>query len=371
MEGKSAGPSCAGLNLVAHPRAKSKVWKYFGFDTDADGCILHWKRIYCRVCMSQIAYSGNTSNLSYHLEKNHPVEFSEFVKSNTDQMREAFATAFSRIKTEPTGTHVQQPSQDTNLRQNLNYENRRHNDLTIAVINFICEGLYPVSVVEEPTFKTLMSTVDPGYSPPRKSDLALKMLPQMYCRTRDMVFNELAGVLNCGVTTDLWQSQTQNRTYISLSMHSVNHNTSTGFSMTNKCLKTFEVQDDNTAENITRAMYETFVEWGITHKVVGATTNGSVDIVKACSLLELSVEMPCLGHTVNRAMDEALQLPRVDSFLGSCRKLVDHFREPTIYLLREKQKQHALAQCPLITDRGRSWLATLAMLQRLRSNRWL
>ncbi|KAK5875110.1 hypothetical protein CesoFtcFv8_027633 [Champsocephalus esox] len=366
MEGKSSGPSCSGLNLVAHPRAKSKVWKYFGFDTDADGCILHWKRIYCRVCMSQIAYSGNTSNLSYHLEKNHPVEFSEFVKSNTDQMREAFATAFSRIKTEPTGTHVQQPSQDTNLRQNLNYENRRHNDLTIAVINFICEGLYPVSVVEEPTFKTLMSTVDPGYSPPSKSDLALKMLPQMYCRTRDMVFNELAGVLNCGVTTDLWQSQTQNRTYISLSMHSVNHNSATGFSMTNKCLKTFEVRDDNTAENITRAMYETFVEWGITHKVIGATTNGSVDIVKACSLLELSVEMPCLGHTVNRAMDEALQLPRVDSFLGSCSKLVDHFRGPTIYLLRERQKQHGLAQCPLITDRGRSWLATLAMLQRLK-----
>ncbi|KAG8004694.1 Zinc finger BED domain-containing protein 1 [Nibea albiflora] len=180
MEGKHSGPSCSGLNLVAHPRAKSKVWKYFGFDTDADGCILHWKRIYCRVCMSQIAYSGNTSNLSYHLEKNHPVEFSEFVKSNTDQMREAFATAFSRIKTEPTGLHVQQQSQDTNIRQSLGYENRRHNDLTAAVINFICEGLYPVSVVEEPTFKTLMSTVDPGYSPPSKTDLVVKMLPQMY-----------------------------------------------------------------------------------------------------------------------------------------------------------------------------------------------
>lgn len=366
MEGKSSGPSCSGLNLVAHPRAKSKVWKYFGFDTDADGCILHWKRIYCRVCMSQIAYSGNTSNLSYHLEKNHPVEFSEFVKSNTDQMREAFATAFSRIKTEPAGQHVQQQSQDTNLRPSLDYENRRQHDLTAAVINFICKGLYPVAVVEEPTFKTLMSTVDPSYSLPSKSDLVVKMLPQMYCRTRDMVFSELAGVVNCGVTTDLWQSRTQNRTYISLSLHSVNYSSASGFLMTNRCLKTFEVQEDNTAENITRAMYEAFVEWGITHKVSGATTNGSVDIVKACSLLELSVEMPCLGHTINRAMDEAFQLPRVDGFLVGCRKLVDHFREPTVYLLREKQKQHGLAQCTLITDRGRSWLATLAMLQRLK-----
>ncbi|XP_030610097.1 zinc finger BED domain-containing protein 1 [Archocentrus centrarchus] len=360
MEGKSSGPSCSGLNLVAHPRAKSKVWKYFGFDTDADGCILHWKRIYCRVCMSQIAYSGNTSNLSYHLEKNHPVEFSEFVKSNT----EAFVTVFSRIKTEP--TVPQQQSQETNVRQSLDYENRRHNDLTVAITNFICEGLYPVCVVEEPTFKTLMNTVDPGYSPPSKSDLVGKMVPQVYCRTHNVVFNELTGVVNCGISTDLWQSQTQNRTYISLSVHSVNYNSTTGFSMTNKCLKTFEVQEDNTAENITRAMYEAFVEWGITHKVIGATTNGSVDIVKACSLLDLSVEMPCLGHTVNHAMDEAFQLPRVDSFLGCCRKLVDHYRESAMNILREKQKQHGLPQCTLITDRGRSWLATLAMLQRLK-----
>ncbi|XP_026219644.1 zinc finger BED domain-containing protein 1 [Anabas testudineus] len=365
MEGKSSGTSCSGPNLVAHPRAKSKVWKYFGFDTDADGCILHWKRIYCRVCMSQIAYSGNTSNLTYHLEKNHPVEFSEFVKSNTD-MREAIAAAVSRIKTESPGPHVQQHPQDANPRKSLEHENRRHNDLTIAITNFICEGLYPLSVVEEPTFKTLMSIADPGYSTPNKSELAVKMVPQIYCRTRDMVFSEIAGVVNCAVSTDLWQSQTHNRKYISLSVHSVNYKSTTGFSMINRCLKTFEVQENNTAENITKSMYEVFVEWGITHKVSGATTNGSVDIVKACSLLELSVEMPCLGHTINRAMQEAFQLPRVDSFLGCCRKLVDNFRESAVYLLREKQKQHGLAQCALITDRGRFWLATLAMLQRLK-----
>ncbi|KAM3857191.1 E3 SUMO-protein ligase ZBED1-like [Diretmus argenteus] len=367
MEGRSAGPSSSGLNLVAHPRAKSKVWRYFGFDTDADGCILHWKRIYCRVCMSQIAYSGNTSNLSYHLEKNHPLEFSEFVKSNTDHMREAFVTAFSRIKPEPSVVHLQH-SHDTSSRQSLGYENRRHNDLTMAIINFICEGMYPVSVVEEPTFRTLLRTADPGYAPPSKSDLAVKMLPQMYCRTREIVLSELAGVVNCGVTTDLWQSHTQNITYISLSMHSVNYNSTSGFSVTSKCLKTFDVEEDNTAENITRAMYEAFVEWGITHKVSGATTNGSVDIVKACSLLELSVEMPCLGHTMNRGMDEAFALPRVDGFLGRCRKLVDHFQVTamSVYLLREKQKQHGISPCTLTRDRGRSWLATLAMLQRLK-----
>jgi hypothetical protein len=98
MEAKGADGAPSDLKLVAHPRAKSKVWRYFGFDTDAEGCILQWKRIYCRICMGQIAYSGNTSNLSYHLEKNHAEEFCELVKSNTEHMREAFASAFSKLK---------------------------------------------------------------------------------------------------------------------------------------------------------------------------------------------------------------------------------------------------------------------------------
>lgn len=129
MEGKSLGPSCCGLNLVTHPRAKSKVWKYFGFDTDANGCILHWKRIYCCICMNQMVYSGNTSNFSYHLEKNHPVEFSEFVKSNSDQTHGVFSTVFSRTMTEPLVPHVQHLTQESNWRQSLDYKNKHHSDL--------------------------------------------------------------------------------------------------------------------------------------------------------------------------------------------------------------------------------------------------
>ncbi|XP_010889306.1 zinc finger BED domain-containing protein 1 [Esox lucius] len=365
METKGASLSRPNLHLVPHPRAKSKVWRYFGFDTDADGCILHWRRIYCRICMIQIAYSGNTSNLSYHLEKNHPDEFCEFVKSNS--LLSLLQDKESKVKTEP----MPQQCQETVLKQSVAFENvnRRHSDLTSAVISFVCEGMYPVSVVEEPTFQALLRTADPRYSPPSKMELAMKAMPQRYHQIRDAVLGEVAGVVNCGVSADMWQSQTQNRMYISLSMHSLNRNgPGYSFSLSSKCLKTFEVPDDNTAENITRALYETFVEWGITHKVNGATTNGSVDIVKACSLLDLSVQMPCLGYTINRGMNEAFQLPRIESFLGHCRKLVDYFQQSVMatYLLREKQRQQSLAQCVLISDRVRSWVTTLTMLKRLK-----
>ncbi|MBN3293074.1 ZBED1 protein, partial [Polypterus senegalus] len=369
MENKGEG-SLSDLKLVAHPRAKSKVWKYFGFDTDAEGCILQWKKIYCRICMAQIAYSGNTSNLSYHLEKNHPDEFCEFVKSNTEQMREAFATAFSKLKPETSQHYVQ----DTIImKPSYVYENRKHQDLTSAVIGFICEGMYPVSVVDEPTFRALLKTADPRYELPSRSYISTKAIPEKYYLVKEVIFKELADVVWCGVSADMWRSPNQNRTYITLTAHSLNNCSISSLILTTRCLKTFEVPEDNTAENITRALYEAFVEWGINGKVFSVTTNCSVDIVKACSLLDLPVHMPCFGHTVNQGIIQAFQLPKLSSLLSRCRKLVEYFQQSSVamYMLREKQKQQNVAQCMLISDRVTWWVSTLAMLQRLKEQQFV
>ncbi|XP_073422048.1 E3 SUMO-protein ligase ZBED1 isoform X2 [Dendrobates tinctorius] len=276
MEIKSSEVAQSDLNLVAHPRAKSKVWKYFGFDTNAEGCIMEWKKIYCRICMAQIAYSGNTSNLSYHLEKNHPDEFCEFVKSNTEQMREAFATAFSKLKPETS----QQVVQETLIMKSSHTFDKKQLEVSSAVVNLICEG--------------------------------------------------------------------------------------------SRCLKTLEVPEENKAESITRVLYETFIEWGISAKVFGATTDYTKDIIKACSLLDIPINMPCVGQTFNKGIQQAFHLPKVSGLLSRCRKLVEYFQQSTVamYMLCEKQKQQNTISCMLISDRVSWWGSTLAMLQRLKEQQF-
>ena len=37
-------------------------------------------KVVCRICQSSIAYSGNTSNLTYHLQKQHLLAFKEVEK---------------------------------------------------------------------------------------------------------------------------------------------------------------------------------------------------------------------------------------------------------------------------------------------------
>lgn len=356
------------LKLVAHPRAKSKVWKYFGFDTDAEGCILQWKRIYCRICRAQIAYSGNTSNLSYHLEKNHAQEFCALVKSNTEQMREAFASAFSKLKPPPPDAPLPPaPPQD-----------KRQQDLTAAVLGLLCEGLHPVSLVDEPAFRALLRAADPWYELPGRNFFR-KALPERYGAVREAVRKDLAGAPWCAVSMDLWRSHAQNRTYVTLAAHflsvSVSGAPSSGRSpgyAASRCLKTFEVPEENASETMARVLYEAFIEWGIGAKVSGATTDGGRDVAKACALLDLPVHLRCLGRAFDAAIQRALRLPKLAALLARCRRLVEYFQQSPVArsLLWEKQKQQGLPGCMLVSDRVAWWGATLAMLGRLREQQF-
>ncbi|KAM9320904.1 E3 SUMO-protein ligase ZBED1 [Gastrophryne carolinensis] len=370
MESKCNEVLQTDLKLVAHPRAKSKVWKYFGFDTNAEGCIMQWKKIYCRICMSQIAYSGNTSNLSYHLEKNHPDEFCEFVKSNTEQMREAFATAFSKLKSESSQQLVQESLIIPNSQC---FDSKKQIEVSSAVVNFICEGMFPASILNEPTFKSLLKTLDPRFEMPSRKYICSRILPEKCLLVRDAILKELGGMLWCGISMDMWKSEHQNRLYVTLFIHFLAPDASGYFNLSSRCLKTFEVPEENKAEAITRVLYETFTEWGINNNVFGATANCNKDISKACSLLDIPVEMPCLGQTFNVGVQQAFQLPKLAGLLSRCRKLVEYFQHSSVamYLLYEKQKQQNRVPCMLVSDKVSWWGSTLAMLQCLKEQQFV
>ncbi|XP_023562680.1 zinc finger BED domain-containing protein 1 [Octodon degus] len=380
------------LKLVAHPRAKSKVWRYFGFDTDAEGCILHWKKIYCRVCRAQIAYSGNTSNLSYHLEKNHPEEFCEFVKSNTEQMREAFASAFSKLKPDASASACGTPcSQDATgagatgmgttgvvapklvaTKPGPGMDSRRQQELTAAVLGLLCEGLYPTSLVDEPTFRTLLRAAEPRYELPGRAFFSGRAIPERYAAVRHAVLRELAEAAWCGVCMDVWPSRSQNRSYVTLSVRFLTLGPPHGLAATSRCLKTFEVPEDNAAEGIARLLYEAFMEWGIGAKVAGATTDAGRDVAKACSLLDVAVHVPCLARTFEAAVQRALRLPKLAGLLARCGRLVQYFQQSPVAraLLVAKQKQQGAAPRMLRSDRAPRWGGTLAMLRRLQEQQF-
>ena len=147
----SSSAECSGEKLVPHPHARSRAWKYFGFRTDANGDIINNKKIVCRLCQALLAYSGNTSNLSYHLEREHLEQFKE-LKDHENPRKDG-----------KKGESQKQQSLQATLNKAAPYPkgSPKHKQLLLATADFICHGFQPVSVVDEPSFRTLMATADP------------------------------------------------------------------------------------------------------------------------------------------------------------------------------------------------------------------
>ena len=59
----------APIRIIAHPHAKSFVWQHFGFVPLGDSDTPDRRRVLCRLCLRELPYCGNTTNLQYHLQR--------------------------------------------------------------------------------------------------------------------------------------------------------------------------------------------------------------------------------------------------------------------------------------------------------------
>ena len=307
--------------LVPLRGAKSKLWDYFGFRVDSSGKIIDNTKILCKVCRKEISYSRNTSNLDYHLTKEHVELKSQMVGKN--------AAIQPLSKTQPT--------LDMTLNRTIPYPktHARYRELVSATADFICQDLQPISVVEAPSFRYLLEKADPRFQLPHRTFFTTKVIPEQYHLLRATIENELAAVQYCGFTTDLWTSSNQNRSYISLTLHYVSSN----FEMRSRCLHTKEVPQEHTAEVLASVLEEMLKEWQVRPKIYAATTDNGRNIVNACVQHMEIFHLPCFGHTMQLAVKKALDLHKVSRVIARCSKLVGFFHHSTkaMYKFREKQ----------------------------------
>ena len=94
-------------------------------------------------------------------------------------------------------------------------ESVKHKLLVNATADFICQGLQPLSVVDEPAFRRLLELAEPRFKLPHRTYFTDTVIPVKYRSVRAAIEKELSAVENCTIT-DLWTSQHQQRAYISL-----------------------------------------------------------------------------------------------------------------------------------------------------------
>ena len=190
-----------------NPTSKSHVWKHFGFFTDEEGILLREKAV-CRLCLSEVLYSKNTTNLRTHLERPHRDEYSLLLTAEGDKDKFLEQSQSTLLK-------VLEQSQP------LPKDNERWRTLVEVDGNFIASDMQPSSVVENTGFKQLLHVAEPRFKVPSRPYFTNTVIPAMYTSKREKTERLLSSVQYCSVTTDIWPAQHSTRSYISLTVHCV------------------------------------------------------------------------------------------------------------------------------------------------------
>ena len=297
--------------LVPLPNGKSVVWKYFRFIPNLSGKVEDKKKVYCKLCDPPFAlsYSTNTSNLTYHLDRKHPEEHRKVLSAQGKQ-KQAPLNTLSKATPFLSISH----SNHGGVRP-YDKTSKRAKQLVNATAQFISLSLQPIRVVDEPSFRNLLSTADPRFELPHQTYFTTKVISDLYYSVHGQIESQLASIDYCTITTDLWTSSHQHRSYISLTVHFVD-SLSLKFVLNSMCLQTLGIPKEHTTVAIQQVLSSMFEEWNISLKVFGAITDNGHNVIELLSL----EPFPCLAHTLQLAIKKVYAILKVHTIIARCKK---------------------------------------------------
>ncbi|XP_051792179.1 E3 SUMO-protein ligase ZBED1-like [Erpetoichthys calabaricus] len=227
----------------------------------------------CKLCLPSAmisAYKTSASNLKKHIMRKHP--------SKIDQYHDIIATSASRQrKTTATPNKLSASKQAKLPDMMLAPVSKRVPQATIdkLIINFICEGLQPFAVVEQPAFKELITTLQPH----------AKVISRSTVRTRicdaaeDMkttIIAELGKAKFVATTTDCWSAH--QKSYLGVTCHWIEEESLERRSAALACKR---LRGSHTFDMIASALDDVHCQYKIRDKVVRTTTDSGSNFIKA------------------------------------------------------------------------------------------
>ncbi|XP_072530968.1 zinc finger BED domain-containing protein 4-like [Salminus brasiliensis] len=240
---------------------------YFGFMCRNGNSFI----MQCKLCLPRqtelAAYKNSTSNLRKHVERKHPLmlkAYSDFVATRKRTL-EPLGAPSKQAKI----THVMAVGANRRVPQ------AKVNKL---MINFICEGLHPFSVVEQPAFKELLLTLNP--------QCKVMSIPAVRARIeaaaiemKKTLMSHLSKVSYVATTTDSWTAHQQS--YIVVTAHWIDEDTLKRKSAALACQR---LKGSYTFDVLAGALDDIHCQYGIRGKVVRITTDSGSNFIKAFSV---------------------------------------------------------------------------------------
>ena len=321
--------------------AKSIYWAHFGFEVDKDGRRIDEKNVRCHLCNKAIGYSGNTTNLSQHLNKWHPeVLSSSMAETSPKSLTQVTLKSCAFRPTAKMATNSQRAQQ-----------------ITQGIAEFIARDMRPISVIEGKGFQNLLAIIDPSYQVPSRKHV-MKNIQDMYSKVRLCLLAEMEDIQSVGLTTDHWTSRAMD-SYLGVTVHFITQD----WELKKRVLQVRQVKERHTGNNVASDLKAVTTEWNLDSKVTGVTTDNTSNMVAALVLLPWP-RMPCFAHTLQLAVKDGLKVQAVADILTRCKKIVGHFKPSLVAsaALEETQKRLGLPKKKLVQEVPTRWNSSYTML---------
>ncbi|XP_034093328.1 zinc finger BED domain-containing protein 1-like isoform X2 [Gymnodraco acuticeps] len=360
---------------------RSKVWLHFVRKDNGSA--------ECNTCSKRISSKGgNTTNMTKHLRL-HGIQIKECTVFNLFRQSPSASqppSSSAVVPAQPTpSTPSAEPSQsDESLRsrscaattaQAKKPVPARVNPFTLAakgkmtvekceechrkVTAFVVKRLHPFSEVEAPTFRDMLFTLNPNYTPPTRDYLTNHLIPSWYEIEKSNIITELSEVSHVALTSDGWTSIAQDH-YLTVTAHYLVEG-----KMRQKVLQTKAVYKAQTGIVIAEEIADVLTDFGIFDKIVAVTVDNAANMDVAIHRLQF-VKLGCFAHTLNLAAQSLYSLAIMSQWIAKIRALVVWIKRSSMAktVLQEKQAILKLHQHSLILDVRTRWNSLHLMLER-------
>lgn len=170
-----------------------------------------------------------------------------------------------------------------------------------------------------------MATVEPGYVVPAAKTI-LSRLQLNYNEIKTSLQHKMQGAdISC--STDIWTSISQD-SFLSCTVHYIDKET---WELRNHTLCTTELEERHTAENIALGLEMIFLDWNLEKQIFAVVHDNASNMINAGENLQnIKEHVKCAAHTLQLAVNDALQLESVACVIQKARQIVGHFKHSAL-----------------------------------------
>ncbi|XP_024883679.1 zinc finger BED domain-containing protein 1-like, partial [Temnothorax curvispinosus] len=132
------------------------------------------------------------------------------------------------------------------------------------------------------------------------------------------------------------------------------------------------LEERHTAENIALGLEMIFFDWNLEEQIFAIVHDNASNMINAAENLQnINEHVNCAAHTLQLAVNDALQLENIAYVIQKARKIVGHFKHSTLAMqeLHKTQIKFNLPQETLIQSCPTRWDSTYYMCELLQKNR--